>query len=54
MATLNFMNHQLKISKMDSIKELVDAPKNFVRDSLDLINRCTKPSRDGICFQIII
>ncbi|KAI8927910.1 hypothetical protein BC831DRAFT_450939 [Entophlyctis helioformis] len=30
---------------MDSLTELLDGPRNFAKDSIQLINRCTKPDR---------
>ena len=31
----------------DNLGSLLEAPKEFIRDSIQLINRCTKPDRRG-------
>ncbi|KAJ3312300.1 Protein transport protein Sec61 subunit gamma [Boothiomyces sp. JEL0838] len=30
---------------MDNLQELVDGPRQFVKDSYNLVQRCTKPGR---------
>ncbi|KAI8902328.1 hypothetical protein BC833DRAFT_521150 [Globomyces pollinis-pini] len=30
---------------MDTIQELIDGPRQFTNDSINLINRCTKPDK---------
>ncbi|KAJ3355091.1 hypothetical protein HDU83_003988 [Entophlyctis luteolus] len=32
---------------MDTINDLVESPKQFVKDSIALINRCSKPTQTG-------
>lgn len=32
---------------MDNLQDLLDEPKAFVRDSVHLLNRCTKPDKRG-------
>jgi preprotein translocase subunit Sss1 len=31
----------------DLLTDLIEGPKEFIRDSIHLINRCTKPDRRG-------
>lgn len=38
----------------DYLTELVEGPKEFIRESIHLINRCTKPDRKGIRFPSIL
>ena len=33
---------------MDNFTDLFDEPRQFVRDSVSLINRCTKPDKRGV------
>ena len=33
--------------KMDQITQLVEPAKNFAKDSIRLVKRCTKPDRKG-------
>lgn len=35
---------------MDNLTDLLEEPKVFVRDSIHLLNRCTKPDRRGVFF----
>ena len=32
---------------MDNLTDLLDEPKVFIKDSIHLLNRCTKPDRRG-------
>ena len=39
---------KIKNKKMsDNLGSLLEGPKEFIRDSIQLVNRCTKPDRRG-------
>jgi preprotein translocase subunit Sss1 len=33
---------------MENLKDLLDEPKEFIKDSVHLLNRCSKPDQRGI------
>jgi hypothetical protein len=35
----------------DQFSALIQGPREFFKDSVQLINRCTKPDRKGKCFE---
>ncbi|KAL7753384.1 hypothetical protein RI367_001159 [Sorochytrium milnesiophthora] len=39
----------------DQVNEVLEAPKQFIKDSAQLVSRCTKPSRDEFwrIFQVV-
>jgi hypothetical protein len=41
-------DERLDPQAMDNITELIDGPRQFIKDSAQLINRCTKPDRRGV------
>lgn len=40
-------------TKMDQIQEVVKPAKDFIKDSIRLVKRCTKPDRKGECFKMM-